>query len=479
MRKKIIQTVLWGVAIIYCLPFVVLARYSALWADDFSNWFWYLASEGGSHLSRCLDYNDFVYNNWQGAYAANFFSAFLHPLYWHQSVGIGLSTVTRLINTGVVVLLFISIYLFLRSALPYIGIEKERTIAAFSLIVIPLLSARHYSEIFSWCTVVVEYTLFLSFAFFSIFFFLKQKKSVFTYVLAFVLAFLASGGILIVSGVMTYFALMLLILKWVENRKPSLENVCYFFVPLVGSLFNALANGNFERHAIIDDGGLSFFGFVYFSIKVTLQGIYNFIVKGNAAFTLFVLIAFFAGFLQKKVISRKRAICIIIALSLWPVVAVFPDLLGYNATDISILTIRVAFIFNLILFISIEAITYLMGTIIGNGAVDEKINNDLILMGGVLLIYVVFTKIPAVETQPYFQLCDAIVSGELKESSDSVYNVYKILEDSDDEVVVLEAPRLIEWFVITPFSDNSEDWVNVALRRCYDKQAVRFITEEK
>ena len=243
-------------------------------------------------------------------------------------------------------------------------------------------------------------------------------------------------------------------------------------------MYNALAAGNFARHNVIDDRGLSFFGYIYFSLKVTHQGLYNFVVRGDAAFTIFVIIAFLAGLLAKNVISRKRSIYIIITLAFWPVVAVFPNLLGYSATDISSLPVRVAFIFNLILFMSIEAITYLMGTIIGNGAVDEKINNGLILLGGVLLIYVVFTKISAVETQPYFQLCDAIVSGELKESSDSVYNVYKILEDSDDEVVVLEAPRLIEWFVITPFSDNSEDWVNVALRRCYDKEAVRFTTEE-
>lgn len=479
MREKITQTVFWGIAIIYCLPYVVLARYSALWADDFSNWLWYLGTEGRTHVFRSLDYNDFVYNSWQGAYVANFFSAFLHPLYWHQSTGIGLSTITRLLNSGVVVLLFISMYLSLRVALPYIGIEKEKTIIAFLLIMVPLLSVRHYAEIFSWTTVVIEYTLSLSFAFFSIFFFLKQKKSVWICVLACVFAFLASGGILVVSGIVTYFALVLLVLNWLENGKPKSINVLYFIIPFVGSLFNALAAGNFARHRNFDDRGLSFLEYIYFAIKVILQGVYDFIIREDGVLIIFVLISFFMGFLCKKVIDHKRSIFIIIAMLFWPMAAVFPCLLGYSSTDISSLPIRVAFIFNLILFIAIEVIAYLTGTIIKDTSMSEKSRGNLFFFWGVILIYAVFTRIPAVETQPYFQLCDAIASGELKESSDDVYKVYEILENSDDDVVVLETPRTIDWFTISSFNDNSEHWVNWALAKCYKKEEVRFIVDDK
>lgn len=478
MKNRVKQIILWIFAVVYCMPFVLIARYSVLWSDDFSNYNRYCAQDGANHLVKSINFAKDIYCSWQGTFVSNFLVAFLHPTYWTKW-GIGISTFTRMINVVIVVLLFISIYLCLRAVLTYIGIEKKEVIVAFCFVIVPLLSIRHFSEMFSWFTVMMVYTLPLGLALLSVFLFLNDKNNNILRILACILAFLASGGVLEVSGIISYISLTILIINWINNKKITPIYMLYFAMPFLGSLINVLAKGNYTRHEMIDGNRISIVRYLYFSVRVVLQTIHNLIIKTDTPFLLFLLLALTFGFFCKKAIDAKKRICVLVSISFFPVVVVFPVLLGYSMGDVNRLPIRAAFVFYCMIIAALELIAYIVGSYLGEKYSNGETKGKVVTFLGIMIIYALFTRVQSVESQRYFEVCDAIASGDLKKSSDSVYAIYNDIEASKDETIVLEAPKTIEWFTVMTFSDDPEFWVNVGLEQYFDKKAISFITREE
>lgn len=121
-----------------------------------------------------------------------------------------------IVMAGNVILFIVSAVLLIWEICKYIGLERHLKAVISFLALFSILAFKAWVEIFYWFSGAVSYSIPLSVAMLALLLFLKDKDR-WMFVLACILAFLASGGSLEVAGTSCFAILMILILKGYRN----------------------------------------------------------------------------------------------------------------------------------------------------------------------------------------------------------------------------------------------------------------------
>ena len=472
-KIKLFVIVEWVMAVAFCLPYILSARFTVFWADDFSHYLGMEEMPGTLLIEKAWQYMLNIYKIWQGTYFAIFLQSILSPMRY------GGVTWLRCISIANILLFFISLYFALRMLFRYLGLEAKHTITAFLLVVIPLFSYGQYTEILYWLSGQCSYSFPVSLAFLGIgLLFCKRKSAmgIITYVLSLVCLFLAVGGSLEVAGIVTYILLVLLVFDYWKNRKKNFFMMEAFVVALVGSLINAMAPGNFVRHKMIDARSLNFVKTLFIAGKAPLQEFSKYFIGGGTTFLLFAVIIFFLGLYWKGSIDVKAGRCVILACVMVPVVTAYPVIMGYSM-QAAWLPNRAMFILDLFSIISLEIIMFLLGYELKAVLREEKEKKFAAMLSTVAVILFVCNHSVALQESFPCLIVDGLAGGSLRDSADAITNMYEQVQTSTEEDVVVLCPSIVWWFNVSPFSEDPTDWRNACVAQYFGKSSVAFPKE--
>lgn len=474
-RYEIIQYVL---AVLFCLPFIISARYTVFWSDDYSHYTKMRDIYGGWGFIPALNYAKAMYLNWQGTYFSMFIQGFFAPL------GLGGSKVLRLISILNISLFFITFYFLIRKIFTYFELNKKYVITSFILIMFPLFSYYEYKEILYWYSGQTSYSIPLITAFCSYILLLTslecEKKTVanICFFVSLLFAFLTAGGSLEVAGFFCYSCLLFIIFSLINKKSIDKKMYIFFIISVIGSVINAIAPGNFVRRQGVDSEGIDLFRTIYYSFSITLDKYDSFIFSKETSFILFIFIGIILGYLTKKKIDKASIFIKSILLFFMPVVTIFPVVMGYNYTsERYYFPSRVAFVLNLSFIITVIIFSFYIGNIL-SAKLDEKESKILfIALTAVSLIVIINSEKKLSDYQPIVT-ADSLANNNLKESADSIMSAYYSIEKSEDkDAVAYIKSNIIPWFEVYPLSDNKDDWTNAAIARYYQKDSVIFYRE--
>ncbi|WP_330599090.1 DUF6056 family protein [Pseudobutyrivibrio sp.] len=189
------------------------------------------------------------------------------------------------------------------------------------------------------------------------------------------------GGSLTVSGIGAYFAVLVCIYMFMIKRKVNISNLIVTVLWISGAAFNAVAPGNFIRHADTDQTGvhpLEAFGDAFDMANIRWQFFFQ-----NTNFVFLMLIVTLIGFYIaiKTDFNNKdefRARCIVTILGLFtPVVTSFPLALGYSS---DMIPNRCEFVIDFSIIISAVTISFMAGVLIAKYISSEQRNIIVIFM---------------------------------------------------------------------------------------------------
>jgi hypothetical protein len=391
---------------------------------------------------------------WQGTYFSCFFIALLSPL---NGFGRSQLAVVMVFN----VLLFFA-------AVTWCAYEVQRCISpklcGRALLVLAafwglLMGYKIWGEVFYWFTGAMVYSFPLAFAFLAMAALLRarRKNRKGWYPTAWLFAFCASGGNLMISGMLCYALLLMnLYLFWREKHIGIGEAVA-FGTAFLGALINTIAPGNYLRHGCIDNSGLHVG-------SALLTSVGNYIKEAQWLFqSTFVLLAIcgmvYLGAtasisLCEKGASRKKvwltAICALLAVLQLPLVTTFPVALGYSSNG---LPNRCEFMLDCALILVVLLTSYILGLTLKQllFTQERRLNRPLaqIVLAGLLAAYIL-TMDYGVRTTVPFRTFTALTSGTLQAYSRE-YGGF-LMQQNGYEVPglnVSEAPEPLDIYIST------------------------------
>lgn len=489
-RNKGLVVVLWIALIIFCIPYIVSARYTVFWTDDFSD-ARRAATYGGSIVYNSMMYTRYMYQSFQGSFASIFIQSFFSPLTR------GSLPLLRLISVLNIVLLIVALLFITNFVISFFGIPRKYLIVFLSIVIFPLLLYKSYAEIFYWYTGQTTYTYPLSCGLIAISIMLNYSelkeiklKKILRYTVSIILLIYGCGGSLQISGIICYLILVMLCIKgtWFfrENNigiekigkfcKSYIEYFVLFIVAFLVSIVNLLGPGNFGRHNVVKGRGEGVIKALFYSFQFIYK-LFEFYFT-ETTFIIFFVIAILVGMkVSKKISNSESVIGILISLGL-PVLALFPVLLGYNYDYMqNYYPSRTQFISDLAFIVCMIVCGYILGGKIKSVTDDVNKSYIVVFLCTSTLIYSIGLTKPAEEVLP-FRIAESIVTGDLRECADRITNAYKSVEDSNDlDVAILYPTEAIDWFSVVTLSDSPNDWFNQTLARYYGKNSVAFYRE--
>ncbi len=458
------------VALLFCLPIVLSAKYTVFWADDFSHCNGMQEMSGSNLFIRSIQYVKDTYMDWQGTYFAIFLQSILSPL---ARGGIRLLRMISLVN---IMLFFYSVYYFINAVTQFIN-KKSFAIICFNLTIIPLFLYSQYNEILYWLSGQCSYSFPLSFALLSLGMLLRVKNSKrpkVRFALSVLIVVLAVGGSLAISGTVCFTIIIIATLEFFKEKKLSRETIVYFLFAFGGSLINAIAPGNFVRHSVIDANKISISKCLFYSFKCYIKEFERYVFDRGTTFIVFMIMAFILGMVMRLKLNKGKCAILIAEALIIPIVTVFPVVMGYSNTGYTF-PVRVMFVFDFIFICSIIIGCFLIGNLIEMEISDANKKIVLIMLVG-LSIFIVFEKSNNLEDYQPFIIVESLVDGSLEKTADDLINVFEQIENSDESDVIVNNPSVLGWFNISPLSDNIEDWRNLAISKYYGKNSVSFVT---
>ncbi len=167
-------------------------------------------------------------------------------------------------------------------------------------------------------------------------------------VLASGLAFLATGGVLMVAGMVNIFFVWIVILIWYERRHFPLRGVIPFFFAFGGALLNTLAPGNFTRYADNYGVGRPDFksAFIYTGV-ITLEHLVHLLTQTYflVALLIVAVVVLFSRVELPANCFRLNPIFLVIATYISCYVIIYPTVLGYNLLPRQFVEERICFTF--------------------------------------------------------------------------------------------------------------------------------------
>lgn len=446
-------------------------------ADDFSN-----ANRVHEILLYC---NPFVaackatwdvYWTWQGTFTSAFLIYFLRPF---ETMGITGLRLCLCINTFFLAISII--WLGNKIAKILFRLINRNIIIVFELILIFVAFeiCRGGKEIFYWFTGACVYTIPMGLTCCCLALYMQDlwegKKHKNTILLC-ILSFLASGGVLQVTAILCYGMLILWILYLNNNkdRKGILAGIP-FLISLLGALINAFAPGNFVRHTNIEDGIHLFKAIKNVLIIAGLQVKEMFIE--NPFLLYMILFCFLAGLFiaggQERNSGRCNPAVLLLILVIGLLISIFPFCLGYGKAEMSL---RNTYICDLYTGVGGCICAWTFGDYLGT----EK---KCLIGKGELLLTVTCVMLIFFRTGGYVQLFEEtsgktfyqLRTGDIQRCADEWQAVLTAIESSDENVVVIQIPEILDTILKIPGLDEDEsNWINMAVAQYYGKEKIKM-----
>lgn len=443
-------------------PYLIAARYSLPWGDDFCFYADTKAAAGGSYLVKCLVNTGANYVGWQGNYSTTFLLALLHPLQLESESSYAM---LRLIMAGVLLGVLLGTALLSAALSRYMGVRRVNAVFFFFLMTVPLLLYREYKSVYLYYTVVMVYTLpliFLELGLSFLFYGSCTGRRLF-YWLSGLMMFMMSGGVLEAVGFGALIMLALCAVEYFRTGKPSKSFNIIFAVTLAGALINVLAPGNYVRH-----GG---FG-SDFSIIAVLANTFKAVwielkwVFGETSFVCFPLLALLLGSRLRARLSLPLILTLAVGLLLLPLVTIFPVVLGYNWQG-EAFPDRCIFLLDTSIFISCQGLALLLGTGLAPGHVRLGVRAAVSVAALVLLLSSALMSTPPQEYIPV-RIAQNLRNGSIQEHSTVWREIYEDirLRGEADTVITVPLPELVVGSFQSPLAAYPDHYVNNAIAEC-------------
>lgn len=463
--KTVLAAAMALLALCAFLPYLAAARYALFYADDFSFVLTLREAAGASHFQRSLSAACGKWLGWQGAYSSTFLMFFLSPTLSYSYGALRALLLALLMGTAGAALLLAVLLC------GYLGTERKNGVLIWALVSIPLLSLREYNEIYLWFTGAMAYLLPLMFAFLTPALLLlgKRGRKGLWYVLAGVSALMMSGGVLEAVGFGMYLLLLLCVLDRARTGRLDRGFCAVFILGLAGALLNVLAPGNYARAEVFSDPAVSALSRLLRALAVTARCLSQESARlcAGPVFPLFLLLALALGTDMKIKPGLFRAGLTVLGLLLLPAVTAFPVVLGYNAEDIAIFSVRTLFPFDLALMLSGVGIAMTLGCLLGV-RLKRPPRFASAVGAGLLAVYLCLSALGVYDCVPA-DIAKNLRDGSISEYSTQWRIVYDYLDECgyEDVIVRRPMPEYRAGCALTKLAAYPEYWINQDIASYY------------
>lgn len=348
-RKKGINLLFFFLACAISFTFINLARYALPKTDDFASMVYgYLSiNQHGSFIKGILMQVKTNYLQQQGAYTAS-------TLALLALTKIGTSTLRyQIVTVFFVACAFTSYLLLAYTVSKHFHFPHIWGIFLFSTlwIAVDLVGP---GEAMLYVVGACVYSFPMSLGLFATTCFLhvidtpEKDKRMKWCILSSLFAVGATGGVLMVAGMVNIFFVCILLYTWFTEKKFPLRGIVPFLFSFGGALLNALAPGNFIRYAgSYGEGAPDVRSSIINTFIIALHHIYNLATKTYLLVAL-LLVAFFILILpmeQDRNHFRVHPIFLAIAGYICCYTIVFPTVLGYHLMPGDYVEERIVFTF--------------------------------------------------------------------------------------------------------------------------------------
>ncbi|MBQ6215318.1 MAG: hypothetical protein IJJ67_07865 [Oscillospiraceae bacterium] len=283
-----------------------------------------------------------------------------------------------------------------------------------------------------------------------------------------------NGCVLEVTGMGMWCLLIFVIYDFIKNGKADRGLALAFVIALALAVLNAFAPGNFARKGTDE---LKVFNAVLYSFKAVAQE--TVWLHSNATFPIFELIAFVFG--ANDVTGHKKSLTntILLGLIFFPVITVFPVILGYGAESNDLYN-RCQFPLDCALTVSCIGLFYILGNCIGKKFASTD-NSTPKAWRTLCPLLVVMILIPSLIKGParsvWATVADHLYDGKIPNNSYICREIYDSIIDCKEETVIITEPvpeRKIG-STDTVLSEDPNDWVNIGVAQYFNKEKVIYI----
>lgn len=300
-----------------------------------------------------------------------------------------------------------------------------------------------------------------------------------------VCAFLCSGGVLMAAGMINIVMVLLLLSRWIVNRKFPVQGILPFLAALASALLNALAPGNFTRYTNAYGSRPSITQGVIHTFSVTAQQFLH-LFRHTYLLIALVLIAIAILCMHQELLAERfriHPILVLIGCFVSCYVVMFPSVLGYALTTALPVENRILFTFAWVATPSIIfAWSYLLCWIRVHILPELQIEVLPVTLGGValfvaLVLNLLYVPAMRVNSAPTLTaIYKEYRSGALQQH----YAAYHLLllgaeaaEQESHYVVTYEIPPS-SLFMDHHLSADNTWWVNTTLAAVYQLGAFTY-----
>ena len=278
-----------------------------------------------------------------------------------------------------------------------------------------------------------------------------------------VLAFLASGGSLQITGVYCYLLLILLLVKLFQKRAKPADGIV-FFSAFAGALLNVAAPGNYTRRLTLDPSG--------FHPKIALPYIVQY---GNEAIAnmlkasfgcAFLLVVLALGVYSFKRFQQRRVhlILLIFACLGVPYLSALPVCMGYGG---EYFPNRCQWVTAVATDLAFVCIAYTLGVLLGKFfEKNNKKKKKVVVLAAFLFFGMglfTFSK-----KSPLYSTAVHLVDGTISKCTQDIVELETLLRSSEgQDVVICEPLRTVDELFWIDLRSDPNYWNNQVIAKYY------------
>lgn len=461
-KIKTINIVIISICVIAIIPMIWLAIYSRPCVDDYSY------SAQTYHIIKRNDYNIFkliiealkvdfhFYKSWQGLYSSAFILALQPGIFGEQYYFIGAWVL--------ILLMFSCLYFFIKTLLKDImQIKGYSLLITFTLLTAILTGMPSPVQGIYWFNGAWNYMPFLFLTLLNISLLLRnqyldEKNNV---IFSTILSFIISGG----NHVTAFLNIMILFIYSALTFKKNKAGSISLISAIIGFTIMYVAPGTFvrqsqlEKHGIIDTMLMSWKGY-YFLIKNTISIQWIFIILTFMIFALYI-------YENTKIKSMKYNPILLIIVKTVIILGLlcvpYKAMGNFGAGRVTNVIWCTSLILDCILCI------YTILWILFKYKICSKSKYDIIknITLIILIIGICFFK-----NSNSVKATEDMINGNAKEFAISCDERYKIVRNSEEEIVYVEKLPEDEMLKFDDITTNKNDWRNKAWEGYYGKPTV-------
>lgn len=462
-RFCIMCTVIVSMLIIIFV-YVNALNYTFFYTDDYSHSGLFLTQHSsiGAIATLAFEKTVQIYQTMGGTYSSVFAEFLLDPLCYDGFSTLHFWLIMLFCYCLLSVILCLS-YIFRRFYSDWITV-----FAIISCVCWAFFNYKAWTETLFWFTGSMAYTMPFASLLYMFFFFMlgHERKKFLFYVLSFLFGILAMGGVLCVAFVGCY-GLTLILIRLIHTKSiKTVEIAFYIFIVLLGAI-NALAPGNYARHALYTENDAINIGqALWYAVRTNVIQIEKYIK--DTGFPVVLMLCFLIGYHGEKrdIISWKQVFfCLTI-----PVIAVIPAIIGYSSPY---MPNRVLFIGNFFLIVSMVILALKIGDCVAS-LIYEKMGKRIITVMACLGVFItICTSAYRIENGELYMLAKAESNGALKTYYQGMLSIDTYLRDMKGRDAEIVLPEPVEGFLDFWLEEDDAHWVNREVASYYGNTSIK------